>query len=445
MKFLFRKLPSNRGLLSGGMIFVLLLAFAGGIVILSPSVFGQETDAVSLEVDLAQTVFKVAEPLVAHAALVNPREDAIQIDSLSLELATISYSIQSGDGPFEVFFMGVVEEPFAPSQELEAGGVERADQLIHFNHGTNALAFPVPGNYTLKVEYTGFLSVEPRPATVEIAIEVVANDREDAEAEALFSRSSTGDFLTDQSRNPDVIRQLIDLIANRPDSLFSLYARFFLALHEARDFPDKPRDLRAAVDLMSGADQAGFQLQPEVILQLGDWTWFLGDAVAGFAFLDRVIADFPGSSAAAAAGALKEEREGLRPPPPPPLEGESIEPGPVRDAIEAALNSYFDAVEALNATAALAVLADDFLFNRVLDKTNTRAQLQEDFDELAGSGELTIDRTINTLEMVGTTAVADVDVTPVLDGTPIATTTEVQIQLVLIGEDWFLQSWNVLN
>ena len=88
-----------------------------------------------------------------------------------------------------------------------------------------------------------------------------------------------------------------------------------------------------------------------------------------------------------------------------------------------------------------ASLTTDFLENGSLDKTAYGVLLDGDFAEIGGiGGTFTVDRTINTLDMEDSIAVAVVDVTPLIDGNPIAAVSVVRIELV-DDSGWLISAW----
>jgi hypothetical protein len=289
---------------SGGQAFARLLVTIVTVLSIPSATRAQEAD-VQLRLEVTQSGFRVGEPVRVCVALVNRGGESVQFRPMSLLTQTMRFSIRSGDGgPFEPYLLGIAVDPGSPL-DLAPGGTYRTAQLIHFNYRTDGPAFPVPGRYTIRGEYPNYLSVKRRPAPADVAIEITAPDAPEQAGAAVFSRRSTADFLSGTSDDAGVRNQLGNLASQTPRSVFSLYSRFYLALHTARRYPDKPVDYPGAVRLMSEADTPGFQLLPEVLLHLARWSRQIAGASGASRYMERLNREFPRSCAAFEASLLQ--------------------------------------------------------------------------------------------------------------------------------------------
>jgi hypothetical protein len=176
--------------------------------------------------------------------------------------------------------------------------------LIHFNSRAGRLAFPVPGRYTIRGEYFG-LGPARKLSPSDVAIEITAPDARDQVGAAVFSRRGIADSPFGLSADAGVRDQLWNLASRTrppwtwfaPPSIFGLYSQFFLAWDTVRQ-ATKPNDYAAAIRLMSEADKPGFQLRPEVLLYIAQWSKEIAGASAVAPYLERLRRESPESCAA---------------------------------------------------------------------------------------------------------------------------------------------------
>jgi hypothetical protein len=265
-----------------------------------------------LRLEVTQRRFLVGEPVRVCVVLVNRGRKNLQFWRMSTVIQTMLYSIRSGDsGSFERYSVGIATDPNAPL-DLAPGSTYKAWELIHFNSETGGLAFPAPGRYTIRGEYFGLFGEEyfgsfsgkPRPAPSDVAIEITAPETRDQAGAVLFSQRGIAGPLG-LSVDAGVKEQLWNLASRTrppwtwfaPPSIFGLYSRFFLAWDTVRH-ATKPNDYAAAIRLMSEADKPGFQLRPEVLLYLAQWSKEIAGASAAAPYLERLRREFPESCAA---------------------------------------------------------------------------------------------------------------------------------------------------
>jgi hypothetical protein len=261
-----------------------------------------------LRLEVAQRRFRVGEPVNLCVALVNRGRETVTFQPMSLITQTMRLSIRSGDdGPFERYSLGIAIDPRSP-MDLAPGGTYRTPEFVHFNSGTDRLAFPVPGRYTIRGEYFGLGPFKPRPAPADVAIEITAPNAQEQVGAAVFSRRETGRFVAGLSKNASVINQLGNLASQTPPTVFSLYSRFFLAWHVLQRVPDKPMDYPGAIRLMREADTPGFQLLPDVLFYLARWSKEIAGAAGAAPYLERLRREFPDSCAAFEAQTLLERQ-----------------------------------------------------------------------------------------------------------------------------------------
>jgi hypothetical protein len=263
---------------------------------------------------------------------------------------------------------------------------------------------------------------------------------------ALFAQRAAADFLLGISRDAALSEQLTDLIRTAPDSLFSLYARYYLAATMAGDYRGGPPDFETAVGLMKGVDRAGFALRPMALFHLGQWRWNLGLAPETAFYLDRVIVEFPGTYAARLAAQMKTDIANRDPPVPLqrpaqriPVAGDSL------NEIVGAINGFFDMYQNKDEIGIQNLLDGAFSFNGVLDKAGFVAELQEDFAKLAGlSGDFKVVRDVTRVDTVQGATVAEVQLTFLQNEQPLAPAKNVRITLVQAGGKWLFEAWDEL-
>jgi hypothetical protein len=202
---------------------------------------GQTSGQVQMQIELAQTVFQVGEPVVAHLKIVNGDDEPILLGELDPLFGDVRYLIQREGGASSTYGLPMVVDPRTAPTPLAAGATRYGEpQPLHFNYLTDSLAFPSPGVYIVRAEY---MTPDPQGVTIppaEVSIEVVAANQPGAD---LFTQKATADFILGFSRDETVIQQLEALVAQQPDSLFSLYARYYLAVHAARPGLEQTPDL----------------------------------------------------------------------------------------------------------------------------------------------------------------------------------------------------------
>jgi len=402
--------------------------------------FAQASEQALMELNPHQTSFHIGEPVILDLSIINASPNMIEFAAPSLETQTLEITIKKNSGNFQSFESDIVKEPIASPLSLPSSELVRNQILIHFNGAENTLVFSDPANYSIKASYVGYFDPEnSAPDPAELAIEIIENLPEDEVFANFFSQSVTADFLTNISRDPGVIQQLQDLINQYPGSLYVPYGKYYLALFEARQFPDREPNLRRAIELMTAADLNGFQLQADAVYQLGDWQWQLGDATSAFALLDRCISQFPGTTAAFRAGLLRAALQGETPPEPPPPEEFPLE-GTTKDAIEATLNDYFNAFEQQDTGGILSLLDTSFVYNDSLGRDDMSAELAEDFAKL-GSANLTVTHEFLRQIIVEGTPIVELRISYHANGSLIPPPIEATISFVDAGGVWLLKSW----
>ena len=236
-------------------IFVLNLII---VWVLASSGLAQQEEA-EFTLALRQKEFRVAEPVVVELRVTNKGKKDMQFHRPSLAAQTFRFWIQNKEGLNEQYRSDYIVENI-PLLTLAPGETFQTEESIFFNYEKNALAFPQAGEYTLQVEYLGYISgASPPPA--EILIKIISNTSSDKEWEEFFKKKETLDFLNQFSMDPALWGRLENLIKKYPKSTFASYGRFYLAHQEAAEYQDKSSNFEKAVELMKTADVKDFQLQ----------------------------------------------------------------------------------------------------------------------------------------------------------------------------------------
>jgi len=407
--------------------------------------FSQEND-VQLSLNVAKNTFQVGEPVIISVTLANPGEESVHFNKMSFKIGTIRYLIRSGQGSFRRFQSDFVSEPSGSLIELPSGERRFHEDLIHFDIATQALAFPVPGNYSIRAEYVGYLSRLPMPLPAEVSFNVIANTEEDRTWESVFRKKEVADFISGFSGDSATITQIENLIRTYPNSIFSLYGRYYLAIYWARSHQDKLPDFEKAILLMAKTDQPGFQLQAMALAHLGKWNWRAGKTADALSYLDRAINDFPDTYAAYLASDLKITVQTQTPPTPfAPPEVETPIQGQLLVQILALINQYLDFYEHKDKQGISNLLSNDFIYNEVLDKTAYMAELDEDFAKLdALTGNLEIERDIKKTVTVDGGPRIEVELLFNLEGNPLSPPKLVRIELIDAQGTWQIESWKEL-
>lgn len=343
--------------------------------------FAQQEET-EFTLELRQKEFRMAEPIIVEFKMVNKGKKDVQWHRPSLAAQTLRFWIQNKEGLGEQYESNYIAENI-PLLTLAPGETYLAEESIFLNYDKNTLAFPQEGEYTLKVEYLGFISAA-KPSPAEILIKIIPNTSSDKKWEEFFSRKETLDFLNQFSVDPDTFERLENLIKKYPKSLFAPYGRFYLAHQEALEYQNKSPNFEKAVELMQKADVKGFQLQREALFYLAQWSWQLGRPKDAFGYLDRLIQEFSDTLISQTAAALKKNWLTQKPPDPPkkviPVEGK------IRKEIEKALKKYFEAFSKADLEGCLSQLDENFMYNEALNKDAMAEELKEDFEKLIAQG-----------------------------------------------------------
>ncbi len=408
------------------------------IFILSFTSFAIAKEDVELKIHLRQEEFHVAEPVVVKLEIVNEGNKEIQLHQPGLANQTLRFWIQTKEGSREQYKLNYIVETI-PLLALAPGAIFRSEEFILFNRTKNILAFPQEGEYTLRVEYLGYISVaSPPPA--EILIKIISNTASDKEWEEFFKKKETMDFLNQYSRDPAVGGRLENLIKKYPKSTFASYGRFYLAHQEALEYQNKLPNFEKAVELMKAVDIKGFQLQPEALFYLAQWDWQLARAEEAFAYLDRLIQGFSDMPLAQNAAALKENWSSQKPPQPPkkaiPVEGK------IKKEIEKTLKKYFDAFSKADREGCLVQLDENFMYNEVLNKEAMAEELKEDFEKLAAQeGPLRVSWESEGWQMLEGVPAVNVTISYFVNNN-LLSSSRVYMEFVQRDKSWFLKSLN---
>ena len=333
---------------------------------------------VELTLHLRKKEFHVAEPVVVELKMTYRGKKAVELQEPDFATQTLRLWFQDEKGESEQYRLPYVSDNL-PLLSLAPGETFRTQALLFYNYEKNTLFFPQPGDYTLKVEHLGYISLKhPEPA--EIKIRIIPNDAaNDKKWEEFFSQKETIDFLDQFSWDMQIGRRLEDLIRKYPQSLFAPYGCYYLAHQEAAEFSGKPPHREKAIELMKKADVKGFQLEPEVLFYLAQWSQDLGYSQEALNYLDRLAKEFPATKLAETAGHLKEQWSAQKPLKP----GKKVEPPTLfmKLFLQQALDKYFTAFQQKNVEGCLAVLDEQFLYNGVLNKAAMAKELKEDFNK----------------------------------------------------------------
>ncbi len=413
-----------------------------GLSLFPPPAFCQE-DHVQLTVQTGKSIYQVGEPIIIRAVLTNPAEEPVRFDEMNFDTGTIQYFIKSGNGTFKESQSGFHAEPNKIPMELQSNGQSFFESTIHFDHIGKSLVFPFPGQYTIKLEYVGYISTPPLPPPAEITLNVIKNPEEELAGAAIFSKMDTADFMIGFSRDSAVIEQIKNLITTHPNSLFSLYGRYYLAVHLSKFYQDTPTDFQQAVDIMSNTDQDGFQLRSMALVYLSKWNRRLGDSDKALNYVNRVINEFPNTYPAYLAEILKVTIETTPQPIPyrlPPQEI-PIVGGLLIELIEV-INGYLDFFEQKNRQGVLGLLSDNFLYNDVLNKTDYADELDEDFQKLTQTGgTLEIVRNVKKSVTIEGKPTFELELSFEINGDASDPPKPVQIVLIKIQDKWYIESW----
>lgn len=406
-------------------ILILFLISSGSLV------FAQDID---FTLSLRQKEFRVAEPVIIELRMVNKGKKDIQFHEPNLASQTLRVWIQKKEGSSEQYQLNYIVENLR-LLTLAPGETFRTEETIFFNYGKNTLAFPQEGEYTLKAEYLGYISVtSPPPA--EILIKIIPNASSDKKWEEFFSQKAAINFLNLFSKDPAVLQQLKDLIKKYPKSVFASYGQFYLALQEAAEFSGKSPNFEKAVEWMKKADVKGFQLQREALFYLAQWSWQLGNAEEALRYLDRLSQEFPNTLIAENAAALKQSWS-VRKPPPPPKKIVPVE-GKIKKEIEKALKEYFEAFAQADLEGCLLKLDQDFLYNEALNKEAMAEELKEDFDKFK-QGALKVNWELRKLENVEGIVTADLKASYSFND-QFLNSSSMSIEFVEKSRQWFLRT-----
>ena len=369
--------------------FLLLLP----LLALGSLVFAQD---IEFTLNLRQKEFRVAEPVVVEFKMVNRAGKEIQFHKPDLASQTLRVWIQKKEGSNEQYKLNYITENI-PLLTLAPGETFQTEETIFFNYNKDVLAFPQEGEYTLKAEYLGYMSVTlPPPA--EIIIKIIPNASGDKKWEEFFSQKATIDFLNLFSKDPAILQHLKDLIKKYPQSLFAFYGQFYLAHQEAAEFSGKSPNFEKAVEWMKKADVKGFQLEREALFYLARWSWELGNAEEALRYLDRLSQEFPNTLIAENAAALK-QRWSVRKPSPPPKKIVPVE-GKTKKEIEKTLKAYFESFAKADLEGCLAKLDENFMYNEALNKEAMAEEFKEDFAKFKDKGTLKVNWELKKIEMV---------------------------------------------
>lgn len=412
----------------------LCFMLAGSIGTLSVSVFAQEKGS-DFSMTVAKDVFSVGEPVNVRLTLYNSGGETLKFSAMNLRTQTMRYTIKAEDGTLQELGSSLVTDPTA-LLEIPPGKYYYNNEILHFNYETNRLVFPTPGNYTIQAEYTGPFSKNLGLQPVEVRIKVVSASPADEGAADLFSRKEMASFMNGTSGDEATIQHTKDLIYDYPQSLFSVYARYYLAMYMARDLSGKPPDLEEAILLLRDADKDGFQLQPEVLMYLGQWSWELGLTAEASDYFSRVIKMFPDTVAGRTAKEMKEkESRGIKP----AMIARPYKPGNLLETI----NGYFNDFERFDVAGCLSWLDEGFRYNDRLNKNSMKAQIEEDIGKIKKQGKkFNIQREISRIEIIGGKPVVGIDILFMIDGKPLSNHVKVRLELRENKGRWFFTKWN---
>ncbi len=415
----------NRKRLTKTLTLVFLFISSGSLV------FAQDID---FSLNLRQKEFRVGEPVIVELRMINLRKEAIELQEPGLATQTLRFWIQEENKIIQQYRLNYVVENL-PVLTLAPGETFRTEETIFLNYGKNTLAFPQEGEYTLKVEYLGFISTA-KPSPAEILIKVIPNASSDKKWEEFFSQKETQDFLSQFSSDSNVFHQLESLIKKYPKSIFASYGRYYLAHQEASEHSGKSSNFEKAITWIKQTDVRGFQLQREALFYLAEWHWQLGRAEEALGYLDRLIQEFPGTPIAENATALK-ERWSTRKPPTPPKKIIPVQ-GKVKKEIEKTLKEYFTAFSKADLEGCLAKLDENFLYNDILNKEAMAEELKEDFNKFK-QGTLKVNWELQRVEEIEGIVTADVQVSYVLSDQP-SNSSLMHVEFAKKSKQWFLKT-----
>jgi len=404
------------------------------------SVYAQDSKA-KLDVSLRQKTFRVGEPVIIELSLVNQGEKPVKLREPALATNDLLCFIRKGDGPFEKYQLHYIIEPCC-SVELAPGETFRSKELIQFNYATGNLAFPEPGDYTVKVEFPYFVGgTQLEPA--EISFEVIKNSRKDKRIAEFFSEEEVANFISGTSIDERVIKRMEAMVKKYPKSLFSQYGRYYLALHHARRLSQKEPQFKQAIELMKKANAASWQFEPDALFYLSAWSWQVGKSEESLTYLNQLIKKFPESSASQAATRFRENISGVEPPSP-VKESVSIDKKTER-AIRTTMEKYFRAFERRDIDACAARLAEEFRYNEALEKTATLEEIKEDFSRLEADVILSANWEVEKMEMVDAVPLATIKLTYFLGKDPLTPPRTMQIGFIKKDGQWFFKSLRTIG
>ncbi len=408
------------------------------IVWLLESLGFAQPQEIEFTLELRQKEFRVAEPVVVGLRMVNKGKTDVQLHRPSLAAQTLRFWIQNKEGLSEQYESDSIVENI-PVLTLASEKTFQIEESIFWNYAKNTLAFPQEGEYTLKVEYLGFISTtDPSPA--EILIKIIPNTPSDKKWEEFFSQKETMDFLNQFSADSATFQRLENLIKKYPKSAFTSYGKFYLAHQETLGYHNKSPDFEKAIELMKQADVKGFQLQPEALFYLAQWSWQLGRPEDAFGYLDRLIREFPDTPIAQSAAAVKETWSTQKPPQPPkkivPIDEK------IKKEIEKTLKKYFDAFAKTDLEDCLAQLDENFMYNEALNKEALAEELKEDFEKLtAQKGQLRVSWESEGWQMLEGAPSANVNISYLVNN-QLLSLSRVRIEFIQKDKSWFFKSLN---
>ena len=414
-------------------IFVLNLII---VWVLASSGLAQQEEA-EFTLALRQKEFRVAEPVVVELRVTNKGKKDMQFHRPSLAAQTFRFWIQNKEGLNEQYRSDYIVENI-PLLTVAPGETFRTEESIFFNYEKNAIAFPQAGEYTLQVEYLGYISVaSPPPA--EILIKIIPNTPSDKEWEEFFRKKETLDFLNQFSADSATFQRLENLIKKYPKSAFTSYGKFYSAHQETSEYHNKSPDFEKAIESMKQADVKGFQLQPEALFYLAQWSWQLGRPEDAFGYLDRLIREFSDTPIAQSAAALKETWSTQKPPQPPkkvvPVDKK------IKKEIENPLKKYFDAFAKADLEGCLAQLDENLIYKETLNKEGLAEELKEDFKKLAAQeGQLRVSWESEGWQMLDGVPSANVNISYFVNN-QLLSLSRVRIEFIQKDKSWFFKSF----
>ncbi|GEM_PF-2790460 len=397
-------------------------------------VFAQDID---FSLNLRQKEFRVGEPVIVELRMINLRKQAIELQEPGLATQTLRFWIQEENKTIQQYRLNYVVENL-PVLTLAPGETFRTEETIFLNYHKNTLAFPQEGEYTLKVEYLGYISAQ-KPPPAEILIKIIPNTSNDKKWEEFFSQKETVDFLGRFSTDSNISQRLENLIKKYPKSIFAPYGRYYLAHQESAELSGKSSNFEKAITWIKQADVRGFQLQREALFYLAEWHWQLGKAEEARGYLERIIQEFPQTQIAESAGALKQSWSTQKPPVPPkeviPVEGK------IKKEIEKTLKKYFEAFAKGDLQGCLAQLDENFKYNEVLNKESMAEELKEDFEKLAAQkNQIEVSWEAKNWQMVEGTPSVSVNISYFVNNETFSS--RAHIEFIQIDKTWLFKSFN---